>query len=303
MATAQRMTASGRMELARARSESDKLFRLLAPGTLYERPVAERHRLIFYLGHLDAFDWNHLARRSMSAPAFSSGVRDECCLNAALTRHSQVKRRADAAKGLAIRSQKLKAIWRRTRAWIDSHLEELDPWILQMAIEHRHMHAETLSYLLHGLPYDRKVATRDDAVPYPSAAPPNPMVAIDAGSVTLGKTLDSFGWDNEHLAHAVAVGGFRMSKFKISNGEYMEFVRAGGAQPHFWRRENDRWFYRGMFGEIPLPLDWPVWVTWQQASDYAAWKGLKLPTEAQFQLAELTTADPVRDNFDFERWG
>ncbi len=129
------------------------------------------------------------------------------------------------------------------------------------------------------------------------------MIAINGGSVTLGKNLDSFGWDNEHLAHSVAVAGFRMSKFKISNGEYMEFVRAGGTAPHFWRRENDRWFYRGMFAEIPLPLAWPVWVTWQQASDYAAWKGFGLPTEAQFQIAsEQTAPDPVRDNFDFERW-
>src|SRR6202044_1614724 len=94
-----------------------------------------------------------------------------------------------------------------------------------------------------------------------------------------------------------------ISKFKISNGEYLDFVRQGGQAPHFWRQEKDAWLYRGMFAEFPLPLDWPVWVTWQQASAYARWRGLELPTEAQYQLAaKLTTPDPVRDNFDYTRW-
>jgi formylglycine-generating enzyme required for sulfatase activity len=94
-----------------------------------------------------------------------------------------------------------------------------------------------------------------------------------------------------------------MSKYKVSNGEYLDFVREGGAMPHFLRRENNRWLYRGMFAEFPLPLDWPVWVTWDQASAYAAWRSLELPTEAQFQLASRQTSpDPVRDNFNYRRW-
>src|SRR5581483_6413042 len=59
-----------RAELAHARQETDRLFDLIAPATLYERPIAERHRLIFYLGHFDAFDWNLLARRSAGEEPF-----------------------------------------------------------------------------------------------------------------------------------------------------------------------------------------------------------------------------------------
>src|SRR5579864_7645552 len=47
--------------LAEARSRTDELFELLPPNSFYERPIAERHRLIFYLGHLEAFDWNLLS--------------------------------------------------------------------------------------------------------------------------------------------------------------------------------------------------------------------------------------------------
>ena len=48
--------------LAEAREQTDRMFELLRPGVLTERPIPERHRLIFYLGHLEAFDGNLMAR-------------------------------------------------------------------------------------------------------------------------------------------------------------------------------------------------------------------------------------------------
>src|ERR1700716_2931466 len=58
--------------LAEARSRTDELFGLLAPGAMYERPIAERHRIIFYLGHLEAFDWNLLAERAFGLQPFQN---------------------------------------------------------------------------------------------------------------------------------------------------------------------------------------------------------------------------------------
>ena len=48
--------------LADARQRSDELFALVQPDSLYERPIAERHRIIFYVGHIEAFDWNLSSR-------------------------------------------------------------------------------------------------------------------------------------------------------------------------------------------------------------------------------------------------
>ena len=56
--------------LARARAITDDLFRLVRPDSMYERPIPERHRLIFYLGHLEAFDWNLIGRYALDRPAF-----------------------------------------------------------------------------------------------------------------------------------------------------------------------------------------------------------------------------------------
>ncbi len=47
--------------LGEARARTDALFQMLPPNSYYDRPVPERHRLIFYLGHLEAFDWNLFA--------------------------------------------------------------------------------------------------------------------------------------------------------------------------------------------------------------------------------------------------
>jgi formylglycine-generating enzyme required for sulfatase activity len=73
---------------------------------------------------------------------------------------------------------------------------------------------------------------------------------------------------------------------------------------------------RTMFAEIPLPLDWPVYATHEQASAFAAWRGASLPTEAQYHRAAFGTPSgeereyawgsrepaPSNGNFDFLRW-
>src|SRR5712671_1532957 len=56
-----------RLQVARARSE--ELFKIVRPAALYDRPVPERHRIIFYLGHLEAFDWN-LLREPLGLSSF-----------------------------------------------------------------------------------------------------------------------------------------------------------------------------------------------------------------------------------------
>src|SRR6202161_2268908 len=53
-----------------ARLRSDDLFKIVLPAALYDRPVPERHRIIFYLGHLEAFDWNLLHSRLPNVRAF-----------------------------------------------------------------------------------------------------------------------------------------------------------------------------------------------------------------------------------------
>src|SRR5436309_2774645 len=59
--------------LADARSRTDELFSLLKPDALYDRPIPERHRIVFYIGHLEAFDWNLLRERLFPLATFNAG--------------------------------------------------------------------------------------------------------------------------------------------------------------------------------------------------------------------------------------
>src|SRR6202166_391150 len=57
--------------LAEARVRTDEIFDIVRPDSLYERPIPERHRIIFYIGHLEAFDWNLLRERVLNLKSFN----------------------------------------------------------------------------------------------------------------------------------------------------------------------------------------------------------------------------------------
>ena len=58
-------------ELNRARAVTDELFQLVRPHAVTHRPIRERHRIIFYLGHLEVFDWNMIARHAFGKESFN----------------------------------------------------------------------------------------------------------------------------------------------------------------------------------------------------------------------------------------
>lgn len=130
-------------------------------------------------------------------------------------------------------------------------------------------------------------------------------MTIPAGSATLGRQrLEDdesgngceFGWDNEFDAHSAYVRSFAIDQYKVTNRRYLAFVEAGASPPHFWRRSSQYgWSWRTLAGDIPLPLDWPVYVTHEEATAYARWSGRHLPSEAEFHRAAYgTLADEER---------
>ena len=71
MSTAPVLTPALQERLDSARQLTDSIFGLLTPEALYSRPIPERHRLIFYLGHLEAFDWNLICRKTLNVPSLN----------------------------------------------------------------------------------------------------------------------------------------------------------------------------------------------------------------------------------------
>jgi gamma-glutamyl hercynylcysteine S-oxide synthase len=306
-------------QLAEARQQTDALFSVVKPDSLYERPIAERHRIVFYIGHLEAFDWNLLHDRLLGLRSFrpdfdrlfAFGI-DPVEGGLPSDQPSQWPSIADvrdyvrAARNIL--DEKLKTALDSDSAGRDGF--SLDT-LLHVAIEHRLMHAETLAYMLHQLPLDHKIK-ESELAEIVATAPDHRRIEIPAGPVTLGLARRSgfFGWDNEFEGHTVNVPSFAVDRYKVTNRQFLDFIDAGGyedsslwdgedwkwksdrliSHPAFWKRDGNQWLYRTMFDEISLPSDWPVYVSQAEAKAYAKWAGKSLPTEAEWQRAAYASA-------------
>jgi iron(II)-dependent oxidoreductase len=324
-----------------ARRQTDELFAIVKPEALYDRPIAERHRIIFYVGHLEAFDWNLLRERVLGLKPFhpqfdklfAFGI-DPVGGGLPSDQPSDWPAVAEVRRYVQQIRQALDEGWRSSNSQgADS---EFSPaMLLNVAVEHRLMHAETLAYMLHQLPLQRK-GEGPAAVSAPVAPVEHGMAQIPAGAATLGlaRGRGAFGWDNEFEENTVEVPAFAIDKYKVTNEQYLRFMAAGGyenrafwsedgwkwkessriSHPAFWRRSREQWLWRTMFAEVPLPLTWPVYVSHAEASAYARWAGKSLPSEAQWQRAAYgggpgsaypwggAAPSPRHGNFDFERW-
>ena len=329
--TAQKIHSPLLSRLEEARTRTDELFKVLAPNSFYDRPIPERHRLIFYLGHLEAFDWNLLGPALGLEPVnetlnrlFAFGIDP---VGGGLP--------TDVASDWPTIAE-VEKYNRGVREQLDERLNEtgsaaiLEGPLLNVAIEHRLMHAETLAYLFHNLPVQHKLpydVTSGD----PGLAPRQRQVTIPAGSATLGQVrglANAFGWDNEFAEQVLQVPSFSIDVFPTTNHDFLRFVHAGGYEnaahwrpedwewkrqqglehPHFWVRQSSApatdpetpWEYQGMFGRVPLPAAWPVYVSYAEANAFAQWAGRKLPTEAQWQRAAYARQDGTESSFP---WG
>lgn len=215
-------------------------------------------------------------------------------------------------------------------------------WALFMGFEHERIHLETSSVLIRELPLEcvqrpaqwpplHPSASRPSAFP-PQAGrdyPPLELLDIAAGTVQLGKPADwpSYGWDNEYGARRAESAAFRAGARLLSNGEFHEFVVAGGYSearwwsetgwdwrsfrnlkwPTFWVAEGPaglhRYRLRTLCEVIDMPWDWPAEINAHEASAYCAWKSAqdhrpyRLPSEAEFnRLRGVIEHDPVMDH-------
>jgi gamma-glutamyl hercynylcysteine S-oxide synthase len=313
-----------------ARRRSDELFRLVRADCLYERPIPERHRIIFYVGHLEAFDWNLLHENILGLKSFdpefdrlfafgidpvggglpSEPPSDWPPLSAVQDYVNKIRAVLDA--GLAHGASAFPA-----SAHDGSSLDTL----FNVAVEHRMMHVETLAYMLHHLALDKK-ERQSGPHNLDAGTVIHRTIEIPAGRSTLGlhRGSETFGWDNEYEAHTQDVPAFAIDRYKVTNRQFLEFMEAGGyetrafwnnedwnwrtacaiSHPVFWKKAGEHWLYQTMFAEVALPLDWPVYVSHAEARAFARWAGKLLPTEAEWHRAAYGSADGGERNYP---WG
>lgn len=329
-----------------ARQKSDALFDIVKASAIYDRPIPERHRIIFYIGHLEAFDWNLLHQNVFGLKSFQPefdrlfafGI--DPVGGGLPTDQPSDWPSLDEVRNY-VRKIRLALDDKLNAGILDSaeHMRDGFPLatLLDVAIEHRLMHVETLAYMFHQLPLSSKVPQASPTVSASQPLTPQ-MIEIPAGPVTLGLSRSSgaFGWDNEFESHSVEVPAFWIDQYMVTNQQFLKFVESGGyetqafwdeaswnwksaqgvSHPVFWKRADVGWLYHGMFHELPLPPDWPVYVSQAEASAYARWAGKMLPTEAQWQRAAYGSPggseryypwgedvpSAALGNFDFQSW-
>ncbi len=299
----------------RNRERSRALFDLLSDAAYYSQPIALRHPIVFYAGHLPAFSFNTLAKRGLGCASIDPRL------------EALFARGIDPEPDMA-QDFRPETLW-PTRAEVAEFVDEADRRVLDALahadidrpghplldrgeavftiLEHEAMHQETLLYLWHRLPFDRKKRPPAYVPAVNGRVPRREWMEIPKGAATLGVARDAvrFGWDNEFPSCTADVPAFAIEQHNVSNAQFLEFVDAGAYRtrdwwrpddwqwiqadriqhPAFWEREDGRWYWRGMFERMPLPMSWPVYVSHGEAAAYARWRGDRLPTEAEYQRA------------------
>src|SRR3954462_2278573 len=123
-------------EIQKARIASDQLFKILKREAIYDRPIAERHRVIFYIGHLDGFDSIQICREALGINSpdteldalFQAGIDPDSA-------HLPVDKPSDWPS-----LERVKEYANRCRRSVDEVVERAPEDVVYMALEHRLMH-------------------------------------------------------------------------------------------------------------------------------------------------------------------
>ena len=319
----------------------EKLFDLLEEKKfIYEQPNTLRHPLIFYYGHTATFFINKLLIANIIKnkvneqyeSIFAIGV-DEMSWDDLNHKHypwptyEQTKAYRDEVKQIVLD--------------LIDNLEFTLPinwdspmWIILMGIEHENIHIETSSVLLREL--DIKFLKEDEIFTYVNEGsetyPKNELINVKGSTVLLEKDRSNpiyYGWDNEFSFHKAEIKDFQASKYLVSNGEFLEFVKEGGynhpdfftdegkewldftqaKHPTFWVKKESKYFLREINREVPLPLNYPVDINIYEAEAFCHFKSLqlgfevRLPSEDEYYaLYEFTKAEQNEGNIGLKQF-
>jgi len=132
------------------------------------------------------------------------------------------------------------------------------------------------------------------------------FIKISSGIYEIGYDGDSFCFDNELGRHKVYLQDYEIAKYPVTNKEYVAFINDGGytkfqywhaegldwiktnhiIAPMYWHKIDGAWYCYTLNGLQPLDMDDTLChVSFYEAAAFAAWKGMRLPTEFEWETA------------------
>lgn len=180
--------------------------------------------------------------------------------------------------------------------------------LIELGFNHEQQHQELLytdiKYILGHNPLFPVYADTDIEKMEPEISPG--FISIDEGIYAIGYQGNEFCFDNELGVHKVLLAPYKIATSLVSNKDYLAFIEDGGYQkfqywhaegwdwvkakqaqaPQYWFSINNHWFVYTLSGLNPVAMEQPVThINFYEASAYAAWKGMRLPLETEWEVA------------------
>lgn len=181
-------------------------------------------------------------------------------------------------------------------------------WLtLIVGLQHEQQHQELLLTDIKYILGHNPLFPSYGAPPHPITSPSETQwLSIAEGLYEIGYEGDNFCWDNERSKHQVFLPAYTLQNRLVTNQEFLAFIEDGGYQRHefwqmeglewvkqqetsaplYWIQHEGQWMEYTMHGLQALRPDLPVThVNYYEADAFARWKGLRLPTEFEWEVA------------------
>ena len=298
----------------------EKIFEVLKDdNSFYQKSELTRHPMIFYFGHTATFFINKLINMQIINQRINPDFESIFAVGVDEMHWDDIDSRNYAWPQV----EKVREYRQKVKNLVDDLItntpltlpisQDSTMWIILMGIEHERIHIETSLVLHRQMPLEfiKQTDFFDIKINY-TEAPKNEMINIISKTTLLGKEKNHnlYGWDNEYGRYKESVDDFKVSKYLVSNKEFLEFVKDDGYKkdiywddegkrflkstkakyPIFWIKNNDTYKYRTLTTIVEMPWDFPVEINALEAEAYCRYKTKKdditysLPSEVEYRV-------------------
>jgi len=204
------------------------------------------------------------------------------------------------------------------RSYVNRHIElfiesgrfdEAHFSLLELGLQHEMQHQELLYYdikYILGINSISPIYSVDCKVDRVRENEGGSFKPVDEGVYEIGNKGSEFSFDNEKGSHRVFLEAFEISDRLVRNGEYLQFIEDGGYENHshwhsdawawlkeerisaplYWKKTEVGWKRFTLSGSTDLDVNEALMhVSYYEACAYANWKGMRLPTEFEWEVA------------------
>ena len=194
-------------------------------------------------------------------------------------------------------------------------------YIFEIGFQHEQQHQELLLYdikyiLGHNPTFpsylDFELSLNESLAPS--------WLGVESDNYPIGHTSEDFCFDNELGAHQVFLESFEIRDTLVTNQEYLEFMNSDGYKkstlwlsegfdwitenriscPMYWNFIEGEWFQYGLSGIRKMDMNEPVsHVSFYEADAFARWKGSRLPTEFEWEVASRKYGAEISNTSNF----